>query len=989
MSDLFGFVLERDEIIQELDARARIYRHARTGARLLSVTNKDENKVFGVTFRTPPTDSTGSPHILEHSVLGGSQKYPLKEPFLELVKGSLKTFLNAMTYPDKTVYPVASTNLKDFYNLVDVYLDAVFFPLLTPEHLAQEGWHYEVEENNGNTANGGDVTHLRYKGVVFNEMKGAYSSPEGLLGRYGQQTLYPDTPYAHDSGGDPAEITSLTYTQFKRFHETYYHPSNALLFFYGDDEPAERLRLLAEYLDRFDARPVESEIPLQPPLAAPRRFAFTYGVDAESDSSRKSMLEINWLLPEQDDMNLSMALSVLSYALIGSQASPLRKALVDSGLGEDVHGGLSNSYRQMNFSAGMKNFAAADEVTITTLIMTTIERVAAEGFDPELIEAALNSIEFSLRENNTGGAPRGLVLYLRTLATWLYDGDPLAPLRYEGPLAWIKQQLAEDPTLLQGLMRTYLLGNSHRVTVTMHPDADYNHKLEAEETARLAAVESTMDAAALDNVRATAEALHQLQSRTDPPALLDALPSLALSDLEPSNRPIPTTIEPLYKGQALVHDLFTNGILYLTLAWDMRRVPQHLLPYVDLFGQTLTQMGTVREDYVKLSQRIGRKTGGIGASSFVSALSPETGAIESSAWFRLGGKSTVANAPDMLEIMQEILATVRLDNRERLRQIVLRNKARMEGSLVPSGHAYVDDRLRAGFSVADWAQEQMDGFDNLYFQRNLAELIDRDYAAVEANLEAVRTAMISAPDMLVNATIDAAGWEQVRPAVEAFARALPESAGSAQTWQPDAYPKNEGFTIPAQVNYVGKAANLFDVGYRYHGSLNVISNLIRTGWLWEKVRVQGGAYGAFVGYSRQTGVFAYTSYRDPNLLDTLDVYDQTAAWLRKVDISPKELTRAIIGAISAYEPYMLPDAKGGVAFRRHLLGESEADIQRIRDEILGTTVADIHAFGDVLAAAAEAGPNRVVVLGSADAIAAANADATPPTNGRLVVQRVL
>ena len=986
MSDLFGFVLERDETILELKARAQLYRHVRTGAQLLSVSNDDENKVFGITFRTPPTDSTGLPHILEHSVLGGSQKYPLKEPFLELVKGSLKTFLNALTYPDKTVYPVASTNLKDFYNLTDVYLDAVFFPLLTPEHLAQEGWHYEVEEGDAQGEDG-PGPRLRYKGVVFNEMKGAYSSPESLLGRYGQQTLYPDTPYQFDSGGDPAEITALTYAQFKAFHETYYHPSNALIFFYGDDEPLERLRLLSEYLERFDARPVDSAIPLQTPLTAPRRFEYTYGVDAEADSSHKSMFEINWLLPENRDMNLSMALSVMSYALIGSQASPLRKVLVDSGLGEDVNGGLSGSYRQMGFSVGMQNFAAADEETITALIFATIERVATEGFDPELIEAALNSIEFSLRENNTGGAPRGLSLYLRALSTWLHDGDPLAPLRYEAPLANIKQQLADDPAFLQGLIRTYLLENNHRVTVIMHPDAGYNQQLEANELARLNKAQSAMDDVALERVRAEADTLRLLQARTDAPELIEALPSLTLSDLEPANRPIPTHIEPLNGGQALVHDLFTNGILYLSCNWDMQRLPQALLPYADLFGQALTQMGTAREDYVKLSQRIGRKTGGIGASSFVSALDSSGGGPESTAWFSLGGKSTLAQAPDMLAIMQETLATVRLDNRERLRQIVLRNKARMESGLVPSGHSYVDGRLRAGFTTANWAQEQMDGIDNLFFQRSLADQIDNDYATVEANLEAVRAALIASDGMLVNATVDAAGWAQVRPVIEQFAYGLPAAAGHTQAWQPSQYPANEGLTLPAQVNYVGKGANLYDVGYRYHGSLNVISNLIRTGWLWDKVRVQGGAYGAFVGFSRQSGVFSFTSYRDPNLLDTLDVYDETAAWLRKVEISPKELTRAIIGAISSYDPYMLPDAKGRVAFRRYLLGDSDADIQRIREEILGTTVADIHAFGDVLAAAA--GRSRVVVLGSAEAIAAANAEPTAPAKGWLSVQRVL
>ena len=444
-----GFELERDEFIAELHAAARIYRHARTGAQLLSISKDDENKVFGVAFRTPPEDSTGLPHILEHSVLGGSHKYPLKEPFLELVKGSLKTFLNAMTYPDKTIYPVASTNLKDFYNLVDVYLDAVFFPLLTPQHLEQEGWHYAVDGGDG-------AGTLSYKGVVFNEMKGAYSSPEGLLYRRGLAALYPDTPYSHDSGGDPAAIPDLTYEQFVAFHRRYYHPSNALIYFYGDDDPAERLRLLDAVLSRFDAQPVEapaSLLPLQAPFDAPRRVAFPYGVEGEAGfdpaTARKTLLRVQWLLPENRDQNLTMALSVLGYALIGTQASPLRKALTDSGLGEDVNGGLSAGVRQMSFAAGMKNIAAADAGKVEALILDTLRALVETGFDPELVEAALNSIEFSLREQNTGGYPRGLSTMLGALGTWLYGGDPLAPLAYEAPLAAVKQWLAEDPKYMQ------------------------------------------------------------------------------------------------------------------------------------------------------------------------------------------------------------------------------------------------------------------------------------------------------------------------------------------------------------------------------------------------------------------------------------------------------------------------------------------------------------------------------------------------------------
>jgi Zn-dependent M16 (insulinase) family peptidase len=466
----------------------------------------------------------------------------------------------------------------------------------------------------------------------------------------------------------------------------------------------------------------------------------------------------------------------------------------------------------------------------------------------------------------------------------------------------------------------------------------------------------------------------------DPPELLATLPSLTLADLDRTQRTIPTAVETIGSTTVLTHDLYTNGIVYLSLAWDMHRISQELLPYVDLFGQALTQMGTEREDYVKLSQRIGRKTGGVVASSFVSSV---MGQEEASAWFTLGGKATLAQAPDMLDIMRDILTTVRLDNRERLKQIVLRNKARMEGSLVPGGHSYVDGRLRAAFTVANWASEQMDGLDNLFFQRALAGEIESNYASVQEKLEAVRDELIARPGMLANVTLDAAGLDEFRPHLARFLEALPAGADHHHAWRPGSYPAHEGLTLPAQVNYVGKGANLYAVGYRHHGSINVIANLIRTGWLWERIRVQGGAYGAFSSFSRHSGVFTFTSYRDPNLLATLDVYDQTADYLRTLELSPTELTRAIIGAISSYDPYLLPDAKGGLAFRRYLVGDTEEEVQRIREEILGTTLPRIRAFGDVLKEAAANA--RVVVLGSPDAITAANAQ----RDECLTVQRVM
>ena len=578
-----GFELVRDEFVDEYNVRTLLYRHQQTGAELLSVITDDENKVFGVSFRTPPADSTGIAHIMEHAVLGGSEKYPLKEPFVQLIKGSLKTFLNAFTSPDKTTYPVASTNLQDFYNLVDVYLDAVFHPLITRHHLDQEGWHYELES---------PEDPLIYKGVVFNEMKGVYSSPDAVLGRTSQHAIFPDNAYSFDSGGDPTVIPDLTYEQFTDFHTTYYHPSNARFFFYGDDDSTERLRLLDAVISAFNRQESDGSIALQSRPAARRRVVESYSVDSPDDMTGKNRIVLNWLLPEKSDPALNMALSVLSYALMGTQAAPLRKSLVDAELAEDViGGGVSASLRQMTFSVGLKNVAEENLTRAEALILDSLADLAETGIDEDMIEAALNSIEFSLRENNTGAYPRGLVLYMRALNTWLYDGDPLDAIRFEAPLRAVKQALTDDPGYLADLIRTYLLENEP-VTVILKPDPELRDQLDTTERERLAAAKAAMSPAEIEAVISNTQTLKQLQETPDRPEDLAKLPSLALSDLEPAIKTIPSAEVQGDEVTLLTHDLFTNGIVYLKLGFNMHVLPQELLPYARFFGLALSKMGT-------------------------------------------------------------------------------------------------------------------------------------------------------------------------------------------------------------------------------------------------------------------------------------------------------------------------------------------------------------------------------------------------------------
>lgn len=960
MTEQHGFELLRDVQIAELNTRARLLRHRATGAEVLSLENDDENKVFGIAFRTPPPDSTGIAHILEHTVLCGSRKYPLKDPFVQLVKGSLQTFLNAMTYPDKTVYPVASQNLKDFYNLIDVYLDAVFFPRLAEHHFQQEGWHYELERAD---------QPLIYKGVVFNEMKGARASPDRAQYIEAQRSLLPDTIYAFDSGGDPAVMPNLTYEQFVGFHRDHYHPSNARIVFYGDDDPAQRLRILSEYLDSFERREPRSAVALQEPFEAPRQLTRSYPAGADAASPARAMLTVNWLFHAALDQQTRLGLDILEYILLGTPASPLRRALIESGLGEDLAGvGLQIDIRQGYFSTGLKGIGPAQAAAVEALVLDTLGGLARDGIDPATVEAAMNTVEFMLREQNTGSYPRGIALLMRALSTWLYQGDPLAPLAFEAPLGALKARVAQGG-YFESLIQRFLLDNQHRTTLLLTPDPEQTARESAAEQARLSQIRAGLDQGALLEIVEHTRLLKQIQETPDRPEVSASLPSLTRADLDRSIKTIPTEEQRVQGARVLHHDLFTNGIFYLDLGLDLRTLAAEQVPLLPLFSRALLELGTASEDYVRLSQRIGRTTGGIHPQMFTSSTRD---AADTSAWLFLRGKAMPAQAGELLAILRDVLLTVQLDNRERLRQIVLEEKAGVEASLAGRGHQLASSRLRARFTPADWAAEQAHGVSSLLFLRRLAQQIESDWPGVLAQLEQVRQTLVNRRALICNVTLDAARWRELAPRLEEFLADLPEAAVVPQPWAPAPARHGEGFGIPAKVNYVGKGANLYDLGYTLHGSAQVIVRYLRTTWLWDRIRVRGGAYGGFSSFDRFSGVLTLLSYRDPNLLGTLATYDQTAAFLRQLALDEGELTRALIGTISDMDTYQLPDAKGFTALVRLLLGDTDESRQRYRDEVLATQPEHFRAFADVLERVAAEG--QVVVLGGREALEAANAE---------------
>lgn len=948
MQEFKGFELVWSKYIAEVQSYARLFRFKKNNAQVLSLENSDENKVFGITFRTPPRDSTGVAHILEHCVLCGSKKYPVKEPFIELLKGSLQTFLNALTFPDKTCYPVASQNLQDFYNLVDVYLDSVFFPRLDPEIFAQEGWHYALQDED---------SPLTLQGVVYNEMKGAYSSPDGLLHEYSQQSLFPDTPYGLDSGGDPEQIPSLSYEDFLQFHRDYYHPSNAKIFFYGDDPPQKRLEMLVPYLEQFSARDVESLVPLQPRFQHPRVLEKVYA--AEEGSQAKAMITLNWLLDIGSNVQLNLAWQVLDYLLLGMPASPLRKTLLDSGLGEDLAGaGLESDLRQMFISVGLKGVQEQNLQAVEQLINATLQELASQGFDPESVRAALNSVEFALRENNTGSMPRGLIVMLRSLATWLYDADPTLLLCFEEPLAQLKNNIQAGDQVFEHLVQDYLLNNHHYSKVILRPDLELNKRMQLKEQDRLKQKQLQLSRQAMQELAAWNKKILQKQETPDRAEDLAKIPSLNRHNLPREEKEVPMQLIQDSPAPMLFHDLPTNDIFYFDLGLDLGKLDQQYLGYVPLWSRALLEMDTELHDYVRLSQRIQAETGGIHTESFTSCLHDKSGVA---CWLFFRGKSLPDQVNSLLDILNEVLTRPDFSDQDRFRQLVLEEKSGMEQRLIPAGHQVINSRLRARYNLADWAHEHMGGISYLLFLRYLLQEVETNWQQVQLILKNVHQTMINSRGMVFNVTLDAENWNKLQPAVQDFIYTLPVSEQRSATWSTDCSLEFEGLGIPAQVNYVGKSLDLFRQGYTFHGSSLVVNKYLRASWLWDKLRVQGGAYGAFSMLDRLSGVLTLVSYRDPHILQTLQVFDRCGEFLSNTDFSQQEIDKAVVGAIGELDRYRLPDAKGFISLLRYLIGETRAERHKLRQEVLSTDRKHFQEFGHWLGALQEQG--LVTVMG--------------------------
>ena len=942
------FSLYHDEYIEDLHAQVRLYAHS-SGATLVSVSNDDENKSFGVALRTMPDNSNGVAHILEHSVLCGSKRYPVKSPFNELLKGSVNTFLNAMTYPDKTVYPVASTNLKDLYNLVSVYMDAVFHPLITEDTLRQEGWRYEFDENGA----------LIYKGIVYNEMKGASATADRITGRALMKELMPETIYAHDSGGDPRAIPSLQYEEFVAFHRRYYHPSNALLFWYGDDAEDTRLETLEPFLASFSKQDAPAALQKQPAWATARTATYPYPASADE---HRHHVTLAWLSQEDLSPIDELELMIIDDAILADAASPLRKILLDSGLGDNISGGGFGGGLQSYFALGLKGVAPENVDNIAPLVISAIETVCQQGIEAEQLAASLNTFEFRARENNTGGFPRGLSLMLSITEPWLYGQSIFHAMRFEKPLAEVRERLRDSHRPAQ-ILRRLILDNPHRLTLIVAPDATLNDRLDAAEQAELREVDTTLTPEQRTQISADAARLAHWQETPDAPEALATVPRLTRSDIEPDVKKTPI-VEHTLRSVPVTHaPLFTSGIAYIDFGFDMLQIPARLIPYMPLLTRALTDVGAGAYDMTRLSQRIGTYTGGIGVSASVG-----THRITRQPYGNvfLRGKATLQNVPILLSLMRDIAVSPHLHNKERIMQMVREDKASREASILPSGHSYVNTRLRAPFSPNHTYAELTGGATYVAFIRNLAKRGDAAWDDIHARLVELHSLVFHRDAMRVHTTVNEEFDTQVLDQIGDILPSFPAGTRRSCDWDIAQYAHCEALQAPAQVNYVGVGGSLATIGYQCDGADIVVNRHLSRTFLHEAIREKGGAYGAFSVLDIRTGLLTMLSYRDPNLQKTLDTYQAAGAWLQTVQLDDDALLQAIIGAAGDFDGHQLPDARGFGAMARLLSGDDDAYRQSVREQALSVENHHFARYGAAIEAMSTHW--RTVVLGGESAL---------------------
>lgn len=954
LTDLNAYEVLEQRPLDDLHSEGCILRHKKSGARIAVIANDDDNKVFYVGFRTPPEDSTGVPHIIEHTVLCGSDKYPVKDPFVELVKGSLNTFLNAMTYPEKTIYPVASCNDKDFQNLMSVYMDAVFHPNIYKyqEIFKQEGWHYELEDED---------SPITINGVVYNEMKGAFSSADDVLQRQILNSLFPDTSYRNESGGDPDFIPDLTYEAYLDFHRRYYHPCNSYIYLYGDMDVAEKLRWLdEEYLSHYKKITIDSAIREQKPFAKPVELVKKYPISSTETEEDNTYLSYNLVVGTVLDKKLYLAFDILDYALVSAPGAPVKKALLDAGIGKDITGGYDSGTMQPIFSFIAKNANGSQKEEFLSVIRETLKQQVKDGIDKKALLAGINGSEFRYREADFGQFPKGLLYGIQCLDSWLYDDmQPFMHLEASETYRFLKEQVKTD--YFEQLIQTYLLDNPHASVVVIEPEKGLNAKKEEQLAKKLAAYKESLSKEEIQQLIADTKHLKQYQEEPSPREDLEKIPMLCREDMKREAAPLINQEREVDGVTVIHHSMFSNGIAYLRFLFDIRDFAVEDIPYVGLLKYVLGYVDTEHYGYAELSNEINIHTGGIGCSFGV--YPHMSGEEQMKVMFEVKTKVLMEELPEAGKLITEMIKTSILSDEKRLLEILGQLKSRLQASLSSVAHSVASMRAMSYFSRAAYYQDAVGGI--LFEQKiaDLAEHFEEKKADLIAKLEELTRRIFTPERMSVSVVCEEKDFEAVGREIGQLKQALYPSEGSTVRNLPPLVleQKNEGFTDASKVQYVARTGNFKRHGFEYNGALRILKVIMGYDYLWINIRVKGGAYGCMNSYMRNGDTY-FVSYRDPNLEKTNEIYDGIPEYLENFTADERDMTKYIIGTVSDLDTPLNPNAKGARSMTALLQGITQEDLQRERDEVIGATEKDIRALKDMIASVLE--EHNLCVIGN-------------------------
>lgn len=928
-----NYKLIEEKYIDEVASNCKVYTHIKTGARVLTLENNDDNKAFGIGFRTPPERGNGVCHIVEHCVLSGSRKFKTKEPFMDLIKSSLQTFLNAMTFPDKTIYPVSSRNEKDFYNLMDVYLDAVFHPAIYEEEkiFLQEGWHYELKDKEDD---------LKYNGVVYNEMKGVYSASENLVSDAMVFALHEDSSYGVDSGGDPKLIPSLSYEEFKDYHKKYYHPSNSYIYLYGNQNMEEALDFIDKnYLQDFDKAEINSEIILNDEIKKTKDVEITFSASKEEMKDKIDYLSKGWTLGYADSKMDVFMRDFLAELLIDAQGGPLKKAIFDAGLAEDVYAETSSSL-PLDLSIVLKNTEVDKKAEFLKLLRESLEKLVEEGIDKDLLEATLNKFEFIFREG--GGTQKAIIYYIRALNSWLYDQSPLDALYYNDVLSEVKEKLNDG--FVENYIKEKLLDNEYSVNLVARPELNKNHREEEELKKELQELKAKMSDDEIQEIVKKSRDLEEYQNQEDSQENKDTIPSLELSDIDEKVTEYPVEEDKLGDVVYLKTHQETNGIVYTTLSHDISFIEKEDMETMSLLLSLIGLIDTKNYTYEELNNEIYKATGGISfnPSVYVDAKDKEKYVLR----MNIKMKSTADKLGRGLEIIDEIMNNSLLDSKKRIKELLNILKSRIESTMLQNGHQFIISILKSYYSRVADIQSHIGGLNYYDFMRDLVENFEEKWEDFEKESEKIYEKLFVRDNLIISTAGNLEDLNKIKPELEKYIKSLEVKNIKPADYEFERNNKNEGLYTTSNVVYVSKGYNLEDLGLKYRGDLTVLANILNSSYLHNEIRAKGGAYGGGITIGR-SGDMATYSYRDPNLKNTVKVYDSIGSFVENVKMSDEDLKNFIIGSMNSFDPLLSPEQVGDINLSRFITGLKVEDLEKSKKEALETNLERLNSYGKI------------------------------------------